>query len=400
MPPTDPALIRERADDESCYAYGYCEMVGGGGFGVKGAPLGSGTARDDEEAFLDFQANGSPFARPSGPKTLHTNAQLGGMLHTVAVSAERCRTEMSAHDVVDLHTLSLHALDRGLLIPTALPLAPFAAANASRMDDASGLDKIFDGDLESGVWLPTGRYLGIDLGGAYVPVMVRVGVCGGEEARAPQAQALLENARLEGSIESWNTGYRDLGPLLAVAPLRYVAQGVYLTTALPPDTPPVRWLRIAVPQVGPNATKENVGVDRSKESGVCLTEIEVHRGEMTRRLSELESGSSSFTVRVDWLYDSLFNASAYMLKCAAYDLFPLGAHPNRTETVLPERAGAVLTTGNLGDVTKDAGNMSSLSVLEDLQVQGSLSLGDATDAAAFASSLQVPCSCSAHVGAM
>jgi hypothetical protein len=38
----------------------------------------------------------------------------------------------------------------------------------------------------------------------------------------------------------------------------------------------------------------------------------------------------------------------------------------------------VLTTGNLADITKEAGNMSSLSVLQDLEVLGSLSLGDAT----------------------
>jgi hypothetical protein len=45
--------------------------------------------------------------------------------------------------------------------------------------------------------------------------------------------------------------------------------------------------------------------------------------------------------------------------------------------------------GNLADITKDAGNMSSLSVLDDLVVGGSLSLGDPTDALSSAAVLEL-----------
>ena len=49
---------------------------------------------------------------------------------------------------------------------------------------------------------------------------------------------------------------------------------------------------------------------------------------------------------------------------------------SQTETQLPETNGFALSTGNLGDITKEAGNMSSLSVLDRLLLYGSLSVGD------------------------
>jgi hypothetical protein len=49
---------------------------------------------------------------------------------------------------------------------------------------------------------------------------------------------------------------------------------------------------------------------------------------------------------------------------------------SQTELQLPETSGFALSTGNLGDITKEAGNMSSLSVLDRLLLLGSLSVGD------------------------
>jgi len=68
----------------------------------------------------------------------------------------------------------------------------------------------------------------------------------------------------------------------------------------------------------------------------------------------------------------------WQLKCAAYGLIPVTADTALSEVQLPETSGFALSTGNLGDITKDSGNMSSLSVLDRLFLQGSLALGDAT----------------------
>ncbi len=84
------------------------------------------------------------------------------------------------------------------------------------------------------------------------------------------------------------------------------------------------------------------------------------------------------SVALDHLSEQKYNASACMLKCAAYGLFPIGTDAIHSQLILPDTPGFLLTTGNLADITKEAGNMSSLSVLQDLEVLGSLSLGDAT----------------------
>ena len=47
-----------------------------------------------------------------------------------------------------------------------------------------------------------------------------------------------------------------------------------------------------------------------------------------------------------------------MLKCAAYGLLPVAWEPLRSQVVAADEGGAVLSTGNLADITKHAGNLS------------------------------------------
>ena len=49
----------------------------------------------------------------------------------------------------------------------------------------------------------------------------------------------------------------------------------------------------------------------------------------------------------------------WQLKCAAYGLIPVTADSALSEVQLPETSGFALSTGNLGDITKDSGNMSN-----------------------------------------
>ena len=143
-----------------------------------------------------------------------------------------------------------------------------------------------------------------------------------------------------------------MAPLLPLQPFLDVPRGVYVKIPLPVSMYSVRCLRIVLEGQGQ------------------VQELPLH--------NSLESGRDKYSVALDCLSEPKYNASALMLKCAAYGLFPIATDAIRSQLILPDTPGVVLTTGNLADITKEAGNMSSLSVLQDLEVLGSLSLGDAT----------------------
>jgi len=313
------------------------------------------------------------------------------MASTSAVTAQRCRDVMRRNGVDDLHSLTLHTIDRGVFKPTAVRMVPStgpgAQAAAGAPSSLPNLALALDGTLSTGVWLSllpdSDISIGLDLGALLVPSLVRLALCG-PDLNASRVGGFDDTAiwlaRIEGSNRSSTSGYQDLGPLLVQQPLLHLARGQYLTHVMSRNTQPVRWLRIRLPPAD-NAAPE--------APGICLAEIEVHQGEVTRELSSIESGASSFDLDMDLLHHEQLKDTAYMLKCAAYRLFPVETSIVRTEVVLPEQAGLLLSTGNLGDITKGSGNLSSLSVLDDMVMHGAVSLGDPTDARAWSATLEL-----------
>jgi hypothetical protein len=64
-----------------------------------------------------------------------------------------------------------------------------------------------------------------------------------------------------------------------------------------------------------------------------------------------------------------------VLKCASRGWFPSNLQLDVHEVLLPEASGTLLTTGNLEDVTKLAGTMTSVKVSGDAHIRGSTVLG-------------------------
>lgn len=65
-----------------------------------------------------------------------------------------------------------------------------------------------------------------------------------------------------------------------------------------------------------------------------------------------------------------------MLKCASEGWFPNYLRLRSQELMLPETSGVLLTTGNLRDITKEAGALSSLGVNGEVLVAGSTQIGE------------------------
>jgi hypothetical protein len=236
------------------------------------------------------------------------------MLDSVTVTSERCRDVMRRHEVLDLHSLTLHVIDLGLLQPTLLPLVPLSWGGAGRgTAQAANQDELalaLDGNLATGAWLSARSSLALDLGRVVQPRLVRLALCSGD---GNHSEVALREARLQGSNHSSSADahHVDLGPLIGEQPLLQVVRGHYLTRVMPDDAPPVRWLRIAVPLVPAASSRQDHDAatdgEEGADAGVCLAEIEVHKGQVTRELSELESGVSSMDVDLDLLYHEQYN---------------------------------------------------------------------------------------------
>jgi hypothetical protein len=107
-----------------------------------------------------------------------------------------------------------------------------------------------------------------------------------------------------------------------------------------------------------------------------VAEMEWHLGPVTQQLSTLELGARSYVVdatRVD-----RHPTGAMVLKCAMMRWLPAYLVVQSQEVVIPEASGVLLTTGNLRDITADAGALGSLGVSGDLLVGGTTSLGSPT----------------------
>jgi hypothetical protein len=217
---------------------------------------------------------------------------------------------MRAADILNMHSLTLYALDRRLLQPTLLPVGPFSTP----LQDDGVLAKAFDRRLDTGVWIPSGGVFGMELEQQVQPRVLRFVLCPATATGLDDTQtagsgthssSALQGARLEGSNQSASSGFADLGPLLALDPSQHVPVGVYLTTRFPDDMAPVRWLRATFP---PARLDMPVG-----HGSVCLAEIEVHDGALAADLSDLQAGADSFRVDSALLYLPYYNTTAYMV---------------------------------------------------------------------------------------
>eukprot|EP00961_Rhodomonas_salina_P083551 1122257-Rhodomonas_salina.1 len=106
-----------------------------------------------------------------------------------------------------------------------------------------------------------------------------------------------------------------------------------------------------------------------------VAEWEFHQGRVTQRLTALQAGTRSH-----YIVAAAVNAhpeGAMVLKCAAQRWFPVYQTMHVNELMLPEASGVLLTTGNLEDVTKEAGTISSLKVAGQAEIRGSTVLGSA-----------------------
>jgi hypothetical protein len=244
------------------------------------------------------------------PRTGGGARHLSAMAGTVSITAERCRAEMRAANILNMHSLTLYALDHRLLQPTLLPVGPFSTP----LQDDRVLAKAFDRRLDTGVWIPGGGVFGMELEQQGQPRVLRFVLCPANATGLDDTQtagsgtystSALQGARLEGSNQSASEGFADLGPLLALDPSEHVPVGVYLTTLFPDDMAPVRWLRATFPPAPPDVP---VGL-----GSVCLAEIEVHVGARAADLSDVQAGADSFRVDSALLYLPYYNTTAYMV---------------------------------------------------------------------------------------
>ena len=102
-------------------------------------------------------------------------------------------------------------------------------------------------------------------------------------------------------------------------------------------------------------------------------EWEWHQGFISQRLSARDRGVRSYYVKNEALRKD--PEGAMVLKCISQGWVPVKLQPDVQEILIPEATGTLLTTGNLEDVTKLSGSMSSVKVSGDVHIQGSTVLG-------------------------
>ena len=112
-----------------------------------------------------------------------------------------------------------------------------------------------------------------------------------------------------------------------------------------------------------------------------IAEMEWHHGFISQNLSPLELGARSYFVSQENL--QLKAQVAMVLKCAYKGWYPKHLIRKQQELALPETSGHMLTTGNLRDITIEAGAMSSLGVKGDVLVAGDSVFGAKDKAASL-----------------
>ena len=89
--------------------------------------------------------------------------------------------------------------------------------------------------------------------------------------------------------------------------------------------------------------------------------------------------TGSYSMNISALIEPANLDVSILLKCASLGYYPLWLQNYVTEILLPESNGYVLTTGSLEDISISYGNFTSLSVNEDVLVDGSLTIGSRID---------------------
>ena len=113
---------------------------------------------------------------------------------------------------------------------------------------------------------------------------------------------------------------------------------------------------------------------QAAEACTCdSAEWEWHRGFISQRVAAHERGVRSYFVDVEALHQD--PESAMVFKCASRGWLPSMLQLDVQEVLLPEASGILLTTGNLEDITKLAGTVTSAAVSGETHIQGSSILG-------------------------
>ena len=115
------------------------------------------------------------------------------------------------------------------------------------------------------------------------------------------------------------------------------------------------------------------GCAEAEECSCDVAEWEWHQGSSVQRLTARDRGIRSYYVdRAAVQKDA---EGAMVLKCVGQGWVPSKLQSDVQEIMLPEASGTVVTTGNLEDITKLSGMMTSVKVAGDMDVGGSTILG-------------------------
>ena len=166
------------------------------------------------------------------------------------------------------------------------------------------------------------------------------------------------NESVNGVVE-WHTLHN-----LADAPLEGVWNDIPIANPGPGNYTHLRYL-------GPACGVS--GVQDGKDCRCDAFEWEWHNGLISQRFHPLQGGARSYFI--DEARVTASAVAAMVLKCAGRRWYPAYLRSDVQEITLPETSGTLLTSGNLQDVTKEAGTLTSVRVAGGAAVGGNTVLG-------------------------
>ena len=217
--------------------------------------------------------------------------------------------------------------------------------------------------------------VGLTFESPIIPSYVRINPRPGETNDTAASYALnLVGARLQGTADpDGAAGWQDLY-VIGQAPV----VGEWSQYSLLPPLAQGRGFRmVRLLASGCGYTGEREGV----ECRCDLAEVEWHRGWEGANLgggdglSVVEDGARSFVVDGERIASG-DGESAMVVKCASWRFLPSYVEALGADIVVPEASGVLITTGNLRDITKEGGAISSLGVEGDVQIGGNTVIGE------------------------
>ncbi|EKX42705.1 hypothetical protein GUITHDRAFT_111377 [Guillardia theta CCMP2712] len=271
------------------------------------------------------------------------------------VTPERCFSILQEQSINITGSQGIHdrqelrrwLIERGAFLPTLRRGDAYETPVPSNLPQE--LSNVSDCSLSTHVTIPAGSFLAFDYSSRPIsPSLLRIAPC------SPSSS--IVQWVLEGSNSGPHEGFQPVN--LLVNQQMDSWGGAYVSNKVDTvSTQTYKWLRIV-----PTPMQE-----------ACYAEVEVHEGEVMVDMARQTCGRRSFFINSSSLVDPNNNLTAFVLKCASYNLFP--RIDRMEDVVLGYDSGVVLTTGNFEDVTSDAGAMTSLSVKYDVEISGDFSVG-------------------------